>query len=89
MYNVNFILGYLIPNIFHMQYFFDTSGRKFRSKHEVLHFLETGKKLKRNADDVVSEVCFNFNSDTNFTIPSLKYSTNLYLYIHKGMSCPC
>ncbi|XP_073064793.1 methyl-CpG-binding domain-containing protein 6-like [Primulina eburnea] len=37
------------------RYFFDPSGRKFRSKHEVLHFLETGKKpLKRNADDVPS-----------------------------------
>ncbi|XP_073271742.1 methyl-CpG-binding domain-containing protein 6-like isoform X1 [Primulina huaijiensis] len=36
------------------RYFFDPSGRKFRSKHEVLHFLGTGKKLKRNADDVLS-----------------------------------
>ncbi|XP_073142330.1 methyl-CpG-binding domain-containing protein 6-like [Henckelia pumila] len=36
------------------RYFFDPSGRKFRSKHEVLHFLGTGKKLKRNADNVPS-----------------------------------
>ncbi|KAL2511040.1 Methyl-CpG-binding domain-containing protein 5 [Abeliophyllum distichum] len=41
------------------EYYRDPSGKKFRSKNEVMHYLETGNKLKRKP-----------NSDAEATTPS-------------------